>query len=250
MVRWLLLVLSASLVHGGSPDLPVTIDHVADALRWTGEVNRQLFVGTSVTQPSRPEPLRGGESCYRIPKTLPPSQLTVFHAKSPRPSQHGSARWGPALPAYLQHLAGLLSVDSRLWSLAMVYLDRASSAETPRSNGCLSVPFVTPRTVHRLVLAAAIVAVQATSGKSLEQILPKLASLGMAEDQLRAMVEWMHSALGDPGWMVSPDQMEDFYHAWEATFWRDEQEEEEEQVVSYQTTRRQDIVAVGVRLPQ
>ena len=100
----------------------------------------------------------------------------------------------------------------------MIYMDRACSVETSRSNGVPSCPFCTPRTVHRLSLAAFIISLQAVRGQDggggeqqLEQQYQQLqllsVSLGIPLLQLQQMVEWMRSALGDSGLFVTMEEM-------------------------------------------
>jgi len=133
--------------------------------------------------------------------------------------------WGPDLLPYLKHITELLDIDSDADSsqkengielfLAMVYLDRACSVETPRSNGVRPCPFCEPRTIHRLGLAAMVVAKKATSvgnhyyGEEPEHFwIQKLSSsLGMPQEQLQQMVEWMIAALGDDGLYVNQDEL-------------------------------------------
>jgi hypothetical protein len=187
--------------------------------------------------------LRGGQTyCYRIASTaavLPTqpleSSLTIFHAKIPRKqasgvSRRGAARWGPDMDTYLRALQGLLDIvpldtssstassrsrydessSSLELTLAMVYLDRACSVEIPRSNGFPPCPFLTPRTCHRLVLAAFLVTLQAVRGIRVRELYPKLAGLGIPQEQLQQMVDWMRGALGDPGLFVAPCQLTEF----------------------------------------
>jgi len=51
----------------------------------------------------------------------------------------------------------------------MIYLDCACTVETPRSNGVPSCPFCAPRMVHRLSLAALLVALRAVRGAAMRR---------------------------------------------------------------------------------
>lgn len=152
---------------------------------------------------------------------------------------------------YLEHIADLLGIDVATNDddddtgqqhqrkhgveivLAMIYLDRACSVETPRSHGVPPCPFCTPRTVHRLSLAAMVLSsaavraspsqrpAAANHGESDEQqqLLSKLSlSLGIPPAQLQHMVEWMKAALGDEGMYVTPEEMRSWSRSWEAFF--------------------------------
>lgn len=155
-------------------------------------------------------------------------ELTLFHAKMPRSmapanekdaetddaeteQQDGVRSWGPDLLPYLEHISDVLGMDHDGIEivLAMIYLDRACSVETPRSNGVPPCPFCSPRTVHRLGLAALVVAHHAVRGSvPHEDPVAKLAdSLGIPLLQLRHMVEWMVAALGDDGTYVDVAEM-------------------------------------------
>jgi hypothetical protein len=159
--------------------------------------------------------------------------LTFFHAKSPREQKKnkkprcGVARWGPELFPYLEHVVDLLGVSNKAHSdgveipLAMIYLDRACSVETPRttSGGVPPCPFCTPRTVHRLSLVALLIATQAVHGGTIEEYYEKLQSLGIPLSQLEEMLEWMKRALGDPGLLVTVGQMKEWSHRWDCIFY-------------------------------
>eukprot|EP00977_Amphora_coffeiformis_P001928 scaffold370_cov176-Amphora_coffeaeformis.AAC.5 len=184
----------------------ISAQDMAIALRWTGEVNRRLQEGTRYEEvstrlvPPLHDDMRGGESAPA------PSPLTLFHATSPRPNGNGSSRWGPDLEAYVENICRQLNLPpdaSAELSLALMYLDRASSAETPRSNGVPPVPYLQPRTVHRVVLAALLLAVHTTQGWPLPVLMERVESLGVRPDQLAQILQWMHGALGDPGYFIA-----------------------------------------------
>jgi len=198
-------------------------------------------------EPSR-DPLRGGQTTpYRIQAAAASSEagdaldtesLTIFHAETPllenngiSSSRRGAARWGPDLVTYLHNLVSLLgeeepgaekdSISTRLeLMLAMMYMDRACSVDTLRSDGSLPCPFCTPRTVHRLTLAALLVAIQTVRGTdAVNDMYPKVSEvLDIPLIQLHQMVDWMHHALGDHGVFVEPYEIGEFARVWEARF--------------------------------
>ena len=185
-------------------------------------------------------------------------ELTLFHAKIPRskstegetvednsdseseaeedqyqephPQEEGAQSWGPDLLPYLKHITETLEIDLDSNNgielvLAMVYLDRACSVDTPRSNGVPPCPFCQPRTVHRLGLAALVVAKKALSANQqngaaehdTDLLVIKLSlSLGIPKDQLQQMVEWMVAALGDTGLYVGLEEMRAWSRTWES----------------------------------
>lgn len=192
----------------------------------------------------------GGSTTFRIPSTKKAHahhlyQLhqrnegaTMFHAKSPwsRPTRAtGAARWGPDLEKFLLRLMDVLRddkdddddgstrtvvVDADLErTLAMIYLDRACSVESPRSV-VHPLPFCTPRTVHRLALTAVLLAAGAVRGVSdLSGMYAAVeAAFGISAAQSRSMVEWMRAALGDAGIFVTPDELREWKRLWEARF--------------------------------
>jgi len=147
----------------------------------------------------------------------------------------GASYWGPDLLPYLEHiLHDLLGVDEEgsemLLVLTMIYLDRACSVETPRTNqhGVGAVPpcpFCAPRTVHRLSLSALVVATKAfrqthhRGGDDDAAVLSKLSrSLGIPLVQLRQMVEWMVLALGDDGLYVDSAELRAWSRSWDSFF--------------------------------
>jgi hypothetical protein len=168
-------------------------------------------------------------------------ELTLFHAKAPRDSsssnkkqRRGVARWGPELLPYLEHVVDMLGIDTDgavEIPLAMIYLDRACSVESPRSNGVPPCPFCTPRTVHRLSVVALLLATQAVHGdERMSDHYEKLQdSLGMPSAQLRQMVDWMRGALGDPGLYVNVGQMKDWSQSWNAIFFPKKQQRLQQQ---------------------
>ena len=240
----------------------IDLEHMSLALRVTSEWNRRLIEGVS-KRLTRWKPdewdaatdgissnhqqalqQRGGSYPVNVHPSRswhPPisegsekdeqdSDLTLFHAKSPREQRknknirRGVARYGPELLPFLEHIVDLLGLNDKSYSdgveipLAMIYLDRACSVETPRSSGVPSCPFCTPRTVHRLSLVALLVAAQAVHGGMIEEYYDKLQSLGIPLSQLEEMVDWMKGALGDPGLLVTVGQMKQWSQTWASIF--------------------------------
>lgn len=230
----------------------ILLKHMSMALRITSEWNRRLLNGVnrfkfwkrkvdaikgqqldvpSHHHPINVHPTRAWHPPIPDSTRIEDDELTIFHAKSPREfsqssdvsGRRGVARWGPDLLPYLEHVVELLEIqsDGVEIPLAMIYMDRACSVETPRSNGVPPCPFCTPRTVHRLSLVAMVLATQAVKGYSdeeMERLYSKVSSLGIPEAQLQQMVEWMRGALGDFGLMVTISQMTEWGQRWEAIF--------------------------------
>jgi hypothetical protein len=136
-------------------------------------------------------------------------------------------------------------------ALAMIYMDRACSVETPRSNGLAACPFCTPRTVHRLTLTSVLVAIESTRGNDAsEKLYPKVsASLGIPEDQLRHMVDWMLGSLGDPGFFVDSFQMQEFTETWERRFNRQAESDVGEEVSQQHHSRHHHQLLQPQQLP-
>lgn len=185
---------------------------------------------------------------------LEQESLTIFHALTPHPEEEsassgtaesesneesnsspsnnkvvaaaprrGVAYWGPGLLPHLEEVTELLQIDSNGLeiALAMIYLDRACSVDTTRTNGCPPCPFCVPRSVHRLSLVALILAKQAVngdSGKTVQEYLQDLKPMGIPLDQLELMANWMMNALGDNGSFVTVGQMKVWSSNWEAAF--------------------------------
>ena len=160
---------------------------------------------------------------------------SLFHAKIPRHQStltsdwKGNEQqlhndewiryWGPDLLQYLENVVDLLGMNKNDVEIvvAMIYMDRACSVETPRSNGVPACPFCAPRTIHRLSLAALVIARQALREESEhidlreneEMYIRLSSSLGIPLSQLeiKEMVEWMRYALGDDGLFVTSEEM-------------------------------------------
>eukprot|EP00980_Cylindrotheca_fusiformis_P027918 scaffold22568_cov125-Cylindrotheca_fusiformis.AAC.15 len=226
----------------------ILLKHVSMALRLTSEWNRRLFAGVNKrirsfgqrgrirhetqpqqsqlyynTQPVNINPTRAWAPPIKEGPLDVEEELTIFHAKKQRESEEilrGVARWGPELLPYLEHVVQLLGISNNGIEipLAMIFLDRACSVETIRSNGCPPCPFCMPRTVHRLSLVALLLATQAVNGKSISEYIQDLESLGIPPQELEAMAVWMRSALGDDGQFVTVSQMKLWSQTWDATF--------------------------------
>lgn len=158
--------------------------------------------------------------------------LSLFHAKKPRSlsassddeETRGVSHWGPDLLPYMEHIVDLVGIEKNGVEiiLAMIYMDRACSVETRRGNGVPSCPFCSPRTVHRLSLAALLVSIEAVRGQhemNEHDYFTRLSqSLGISMLQLQQMVDWMRAALGDDGVSVTLDEMNRWSRTWESIF--------------------------------
>lgn len=223
----------------------IDFESIALALRTTCEVNRRLCRGTDGLT------CAGGhcelttdddDSVYGDDVHVHPSQtwfhpiqrssttkessptLTVFHAKSPRTSKRpkqGTDRWGPDLASYLRRLHDTLRPsDPVAFALALIYLDRACSAETPRQEG--ACPHLTPRTVHRLVLAAVVLASKAAGDEDENAINARVAAaFGVSPRSLAVLEARMLSALGDMGTWVDHDRVYGLWAVWRRAFYND-----------------------------
>lgn len=169
------------------------------------------------------------------------ADITVFHAKTPyhhkdartATKPRGVSHWGPDLLEFLETAVSLLGLNTSSPQggfeipLAMIYMDRACSVETSRSNGVLACPFCTPRTVHRLSLASLFMAFEAVhserNDKKYQQRIEEAfvmceAQWDIPQEELLQMVDWMRAALGDQGQMVTMDQMKRWSQCWESIF--------------------------------
>ena len=159
--------------------------------------------------------------------------LTIFHAKSPRnkSSRRGAARWGPELLPYLQFLVeDVLKLSennqrSLIIALSLLYLDRACSVETPRSNTgqqeqqqYLPCPYLQPRTVHRLVLISLLTAARTVVGNDIVAPTEIEKLLGIPSSQLEQMECKFQNALGDLGLFVDPYQLFQWMKQWQHKF--------------------------------
>lgn len=236
------------------PDI-IKLEHVSLSLRLTCEMNRRLLHGirnnpvvggaNSFSHTNHGNPLlqRGGDNhlvnAQHHPVNIHPSQswqppirstappldqdeLTVFHAKSPRPNRRGVARWGPDLKTFLEYVMGPLVLNiplnqrSIVMALALVYLDRACSVETVRSQGEKKCPYCTPQTVHRLVLVALLTATRAVVGTLQEKEVVE--KLGIPSIQLEQMQQVFLASLGDVGLYVDSMQLQRFLQIWHTKF--------------------------------
>jgi len=243
-----LLVAASTAVHnsingfGSDDECRLELNDVSLSLRYTCEMNRRLNAAVKMQAsihdsllegtrgPHNTNPAvsihRGGQMVHVHPSQQwePPirvasdesDDLTLFHANAPRDSRTGVKRWGPDLLLYLQHLTTALNIqdDPLVLKLAILYLDRACSVETPRSHGQEKCPFLVPRTVHRLLLTSLLIAQKAVNPNSQSE----LSSLGIPSYQLEQMQDWMRQSLGDMGVYVSESQLADFDETWERTF--------------------------------
>lgn len=223
-------------------DCRMELNDVSLSLRYTCEMNRRLLAATKIQasiHDSAPEITRsdlhpavlmqrGGQMVHVHPSqqweppirtsSKEPDDLTPFHAQIPRETRTGVNRWGPDLLLYLQHLTTTLNIrdDPLVLQLAILYLDRACSVETPRSHGEEKCPFLVPRTVHRLLLTSLLIATNAVHPT--HDVQSSLSSLGIPSHQLNQMQDYMRQSLGDMGVYVSQSQLFEFTETWERTF--------------------------------
>jgi hypothetical protein len=244
---------------------------MAMALRYTAEVNRKLQVATTDAaytnqlhhhrqqqqhMPMEELTVRGGYTNapsisldsppFRIPmhRTNPKETkelLSIFHAPvSMSRNQRGISRWGPSLEKYLYDIKQIFNVSSLEWSLTMLYLDRACTSfeqcADDRSSSAPSLPFCIPRTVHRLVATALLLALSVlreedrglfgdnTEKQSLniqyswkQQLNRLIRSTNANEEDWESRVQCMRKAIQDDVF-VTPDQMDEFKMLWEARF--------------------------------
>uniref|UniRef100_A0A7S2UQE2 Uncharacterized protein n=1 Tax=Attheya septentrionalis TaxID=420275 RepID=A0A7S2UQE2_9STRA len=172
-------------------------------------------------------------------------EATIYH--SSKSIQKGVSQFGPELVPYLESLGETLGCDLNaddsnsqiIWTLALIYLDRACSVETPRlmmppqhhyynehhgehaygSAVPVACPYVTSRTVHRLMSTALVLANKAVKGGSTHHYATLLEEkFGISESSLSSMEQWMLGALGDYGLMVNEEKVHLWLNAWDATF--------------------------------
>jgi len=212
-------------------------EHVALSLRLTCERNRRLPEGSLLGVRPQPKIAARHPESHQIPPAQPQAleePMTLFHAeerqfetdtkKDPKKVLPGAEQWGPNLQDFVNTLVSdvlQLSEDesSIVLSLAMIYLDRASSVETLRSHGVPPCPFASFRTVHRLFMTSILTAAQVVEGKSIEEYFDKLNDLlGVSSKEILEMLTWMKYALGDSGHYVGFGEMQKFKHLWERLF--------------------------------
>ena len=119
-------------------------------------------------------------------------QRSIFHEE---PSQGVDG-----LEDYLASLVRKLHVSEMELILALLYLDRSISVDTPRTS--LPCPFVTPSTLRRLVCTSVLVALESCRGSV------DLSPLEEKREKLLERMVWMKQALGDQGRIVTPQQMD------------------------------------------
>ena len=210
-------------------------ENIAHALRFSCEVNRQLSAASNSM--SRLSPSEDESTINGSTEVSQQEELTVFHQARPRElgGKRGVLRWGPDLALYLEELYKALECSSPMCLVyALIYLDRACSVETKRAglsvNGeVLKCPYVTPRTVHRLLLTAMVMAAKATDPEiiiksnalgcdqyvsSSKRYAERLKAFGVSEKILAAMEAKMLAALGEEGTFVQEYQLRDCYRIW------------------------------------
>jgi len=220
------------LQKGVQSDASIHDDYYAEDSHYHGGLNTNRGGGQVAIHPSQ---------CYYPP--IPPSsssssqqryddeqqQLTIFHEKYPIredemdndncPVVVGSSRWGMELHTYLDQITSALSIkdDKLVLSLAMVYLDRACSTETSRSNNNEKgpCPFCSARTVHRLILTSLIIATKAVHSHRTTSVYDAVSFLGIPNSELETMEHLMTVELGDNGLYVSSQELQAFKNNWE-----------------------------------
>lgn len=212
------------------------------AMESTAEMNQRLELGVSSSgqevehllqehypfeqeqQLNNEDRPRGYKIHMHRPHTV---RETIFHGKALGSSQQGINEYSPTMEDFVGQLLDLLisikgsntHSDHELeLSLAMIYLDRASSIETSRN--VPRCPFVTPRTVHRLLLTAILLAVAVVRNvNDLSETYHKIeGAFGISSFHCYQMVKWMRAALGDSGIFVTPDDMRQFKLLWGCRF--------------------------------
>lgn len=212
----------------------VDYDTIALALRSTCEVNRRLCQGTNGAT------CAGGHDDVRVwsddvhvhPDRLwfrpvgpgdydaeQDEETTVFHE-----DDDGGASV-QNLSTLLRRLRARLDCPPVAFALALVYLDRACSAETPRAYGGGPCPHVTGRTVRRLAAAAVVVAARAASSSAdgppvvptLDARSP-LSEDGTSDEEWAAVEAGFLAALGDAGTWVDRGRADGLGTAWRDAF--------------------------------
>lgn len=218
------------------------IPGVAGGVGGGGTVDSLRGGGVEATATYRlPQTLRNDKTVVGLENEVGENNIALFHAKeNARNRQQHS--WDPDLSVFLRHLWNddvrvndkdcttttitTTTPDNKDHdaflerTLAMIYLDRACSVETIRSKDSQRLPFCTPTTVHRLVLASVMLAVNAVRGDSATRAIQKRveAKFGIPADISQAMVECMRSALGEKSIFVTPDELLEWKLQWEARF--------------------------------
>ena len=165
---------------------------------------------------------------YRIPllcredtTSSTPRMQTIFHHDDSNTCNTES------LATFLNNLFRTLSIHpskdqdfSLILTLAFLYMDRASSVDTPRNSGTVvKCPFCTPNTVHRLFTTAVLLAMEAVRGTThtlaqMDEIVTNLLPGQPSLSDLSNMLRWMQSALGDDGYFVNPVQLNKWRVLW------------------------------------
>ena len=210
------------------------------------------------------------------------ASLTIFHAKTPQPlnkrdnrnsnsnkendNNGGVLRWGPDLEQFLKEvLTSCFQItspesQSTLLTFAMIYLDRACSVETLRTHhhhyatnqgspSPTECPYLTPRTVHRLLLTALTLA-QRTLYHGTEQAEIRTCiqkTFGIAPAQLHTMEYLMLSALGDYGTDVHHDQYQQFTLLFQQSFQPNENLQQQNEIPSTQSVQIQDYNNMNIQ---
>ena len=193
------------------------------------------------------------------------SQLSVFHAPSPRREYEsplrGVERWGIDLEVYVKEICERMDCSDDVAALvlarALIYLDRACSVETERqgyhgsthwSTGCppgyapmsSPCPAILPRTVHRLILTAIVLSCRATRGQAGPEYdgayCENFVQFGILPSSLSAMEATMRDALGMEGLYVDQHKLLHYLLTWGQTFTRDQHTSDEDDASSGTTS--------------
>lgn len=193
-------------------------DSLVLALRLTCEVNRRLHLGTMSFDSVRND------------------QASIFYTPPAK-------RMDLSLFIEKIHKAFCSENDPFVAAVIMIYLDRACSVETYRvDDRSIACPYVTKANVHKLYLAASVLALRAVRNE-----LPPILSRGAFHDditdvyfkklqgasdeiieiitssyELGTLIEWMFASLGTDGTMVNIEQVRSFIDKWKSLFqWED-----------------------------
>lgn len=193
----------------------VDYESVSLALRLTCEVNRRLYLG-----------IRSSDSVRNN------DQASIFYTP---PSKRTN------LTSFVENIHKVFRFehDPIVAAIIMIYLDRACSAETYRlDDRSIACPYITKTNVHKLYLAASVLAVRAVRNE-----LPPILSPGAFHDditdlylkklkeagsddtlgivttyELGTLIEWMFASLGADGTIVNIEQVRSFIDKWKSLF--------------------------------
>lgn len=204
-------------------------EHIALSLRLTCGLNSKLQQGSACDGVH----IWTSPQSHQIPHSAGtrPECITIFHARTLSSLDDadlgGTERWRSSLNEFTRQIMEDTfdlseNESSVVLSLAMIYLDRASSVETQRSNGMPPCPFCSFQTVRRLLLTAILSAARVVKGKSTLLGQEQLDFYGLCIRGVTEMLAWFEASLGDRGHFVSTEEMRSFKAWWEKTFFEGE----------------------------